>query len=582
MHELVHDIGISVISATALGYTAHRLKQPIILGYLLAGVLIGPHIGLGLVSSVESIEVIAELGLILLLFIIGLEVNLRELLRGGRALITVAGGQFPIGVVLGFAAFTWLPVALCPFVDGVLPALYLAIMCGLSSTAIVVKALYDKGELDTLPGRMTIGTLVVQDLFAILVLALQPNLEQPSLRPIVLSLGASLLLLLLGFGLSSAVLRRLLHSVAKTPEMVVCLSLAWCALLAGIANRLGLSKEMGALVAGLSVSAFPYSLHVTAKALSLRDFFLTLFFVSLGMAIKSPTASALTLAATLFVFVAVSRFLSVYPLAIAAGLGRRVAFVTSVNLLQMSEFSLVVGALGVQFGHITGELVGAAIISMGALAVVSSYAIRFSHELYRLFCWTLARLGVRPETGAASDESDVAPVEIVLLGYHRMGKAFLEELESRRPDLLPQVLVIDFNPVALRDARERGVRTMFGDIGSLDTLRHAGFADARFVLSTVPDMLLKGIDNLHLARLMREVAPGAHVVATGDDVVHEARLLRAGCDLVIRPFDVAGAVLAEQISDRFEVPPAAENDDLTDEGDDEAFLTERKAAAVNE
>src|SRR4051812_5695616 len=397
-HALLPDIGIAILAATVLGLIAHWTRQPIILGYLIAGAIIGPTVGLKLIGQ-ENIDVISEIGLILLLFIIGLEMNIKALLAAGKQLIVAGFGQFVVCAALGVALFGLMgyPVKGMP-ADG----LYLALMCALSSTAVVVKLLYDKGELDTLPGRMTLGVLVIQDIYAILVLALQPNFANPSLLPILKALGGTAALLLWGFLFSRYALKRIFASIAKNPEMVLAVSVGWCAAVAAAAGALGLSKEMGALVAGLSIAAFPYSVHVTAKTLPLRDFFLTLFFVSLGMKITAPTWAMAGPVAGVIAFVIVSRFASVYPLIAMTGGGRRAAFVASVNLAQISEFSLVIASLGLAYGHIGPGTVAITLYAMAIMAVLSSYAIRYSHPLFLLF----ERLtGARRDAGAAAAEA---------------------------------------------------------------------------------------------------------------------------------------------------------------------------------
>src|SRR3954471_3706968 len=210
-HALLPDIGIAILAATVLGLIAHWTRQPIILGYLIAGAVIGPTIGFKLIGR-ENIEVISEIGLILLLFIIGLEMNIKALMAGGKQLIVAGFGQFLVCAALGAALFGVLgyPVKGVP-TDG----LYLALMCALSSTAVVVKLLYDKGELDTLPGRMTLGVLVIQDVYAIFVLALQPNLASPSAGPILKAIGGTILLLVVGFAVSKYALGRVFASIAK-------------------------------------------------------------------------------------------------------------------------------------------------------------------------------------------------------------------------------------------------------------------------------------------------------------------------------------------------------------------------------
>src|SRR5688572_132622 len=310
-HALLSDIGIAILAATLLGLIAHWTRQPIILGYLIAGAVVGPTIGFKWISDQANIVVISEIGLILLLFIIGLEMNIKALMAAGKQLLVAGFGQFIVCAALGLGLFALIGY---PIRGESFDGLYLALMCGLSSTAVVVKLLYDKGELDTLPGRMTLGVLVIQDVCAIFILAFQPNFANPGIGPVLKAILGTVVLLLAGFLYSKYILRRVFASIAKAPEMVVAVSIGWCAAVAGAAAYMGLSKEMGALVAGLSIAAFPYSIHVTAKTLPLRDFFLTLFFVSLGMQITPPRWDMVGLVAAMVGFVIVSRFATVYPL----------------------------------------------------------------------------------------------------------------------------------------------------------------------------------------------------------------------------------------------------------------------------
>ncbi len=541
-HHLLFDIGIAVMAATALGLAAHWSRQPILLGYLLAGVLVGPRLGFGLIRGDASIEIISEIGLALLLFIIGLELNVKEVLAAGRQLLVVGFGQFPACVAMGLGLF-WLLGYGLGGANG--EGLYLAVVCGLSSTAVVVKLLYDKGELDTLPGRLTIGILVIQDIYAIFVLAFQPNLADPSLGPILKAVLGTAGLLVGGFLVSRYVLKRVFDSIATSPEMVLAVSVGWCAAVAGSAMALGLSKEMGALVAGLSIAAFPYSIHVTAKTLPLRDFFLTLFFVSLGMKITAPTWS---MAGTLILvvgFTVLSRFLTIYPMVVLTGGGRRAGFVASLNLAQISEFSLVIASLGVVYGHIGPSTVAITIYAMAITAVLSSYAIRYSHPLFLLFDRLMANR-FSPEARVEAVQADGRPL-IVLLGYHRGARAMVDALAKEHPQWLRNLLVIDFNPVALHELKDRGVRGIFGDIASLDTLKHAHIAHAKVICSTIPDMLLKGVDNAELVRMCRSIAPHAKIIVTADDASHEQRLRNEGADLVLRPYELAGQTLCASL-----------------------------------
>ncbi len=292
MHELIGDITLCILFAWVLGLLAHFSRQPLILAYLIAGFFIGPF-GMGWVKSQESISVISELGLIFMLFMIGLEIDLKKIVRAGQVILFAAGGQLVGGCLLGILFFWGIGLSMGA---GHFDALYLCIACALSSTVIIVKVLYEKRELDTLPGRITLGVLVLQDIFAILFLAVQPSLDNLQVSVILLSIGRVGVLVATALVLSRYVLPRLFHQIARRPELILLGALAWCFLIGEIAEKLHLSREMGSLVAGVSLSTFPYALDVTAKVTTLRDFFITLFFVALGMTIPIPGLSVIGLA----------------------------------------------------------------------------------------------------------------------------------------------------------------------------------------------------------------------------------------------------------------------------------------------
>lgn len=546
MHGILPEIGISILSATALGFIFQLFRQPVILGYLVAGAVIGPEIGLKLVSNPTGIEVISEIGLILLLFIIGLELNPAKLLSSGRQLIYAGGGQFIFSVLLGIGFFALLGYSLG---NGRIEALYLAICCSLSSTAIVVKLLYDKFEIDTLPGRITLGILIFQDIWAILVLALQPQFTHPQVSLVALALSKSVALLAIGFLLSKYLLGWIFEKISKTPEMVVAMSIAWCVCMAGIGGWIGLSMEIGALIAGVAISTFPYSVHVTAKVLPLRDFFLTLFFLSIGMKIPAPDSAMLIMAIVIVLFVIASRFLTIYPLLSLAGSGRRTSFIASLNLSQISEFSLVVAALGVHYGHIEERMLSLIIYAMAVTSVLSTYFINGNHRAYLVFDRFLEKAGFpsRVKETVMADATGHYPM--VLLGYHRGAQAFIDQLETTAPDLLRKILVIDFNLEVLKELKDRNIKGVFGDISSMDTLEHAHVSSATIILSTIPDALLKGTNNQSLVTTCRTLAPNAVLVATADSAEMIEVLKTSGANEVLLPYALTGAHLARFVDD---------------------------------
>jgi Kef-type K+ transport system membrane component KefB len=534
--DLLSSIGICVAAAALLALIGWRLHQPLILAYLLTGVVIGP-IGLNFVTNQASIATVAEIGLILLLFIIGLEIDLKKLASAGAPVLLTGALQVPICVALGFGFFALLGAKLA---RGDYSLLYLAACMSLSSTLVVVKLLYDKSELDTLPGRITLGVLVIQDLWAVAMLAVQPNLENPNLLPLAFSLWKGALLVVGGLAISKYILPYLFRAVAKAPELVLVSALAWCFFLAGVASLIGLSREMGALIAGVSLSTFPYSLDVMAKAVSIRDFFVTLFFVALGMQITVPSLQVVEIALAASLFVVVSR-LSVVPILYAFKLGHRASLLPAINLAQVSEFSIVIASLGFMRHQISSDVVTIVIITFAITAVGSTYMINSSHTIQRALSSSLKLFRVKDldstgvPVGAGMPDEDV-----VFLGFFRDASSILHEFErdgdAREANkFLSRILVIDFNPAVMRELRRRGIRSIYGDIAHADTLRHAGIQKAKLVVCSITDDILRGTSNLRLLRNARAACPEARVMLTTEHIPQALAFYAAGADFVYIP-----------------------------------------------
>ena len=536
--DLLYSIGICVGAASLLAVVGWRLRQPLILAYLLTGVVIGP-VGLKWVTSQASIGTVAEIGLILLLFIIGLEIDVKKLASAGAPVLVTGALQVPICFALGLGFFYAIGVRNTP---GNYALLYLAACMALSSTLVVVKLLYDKHELDTLPGRITLGVLIIQDMWAVLMLAVQPNLLNPNLLPLAFSLWRGALLVVGGLALSKYVLPHLFRAVAKAPELVLVTALAWCFFLAGAASLIGLSKEMGALIAGVSLSTFPYNLDVMAKAVSIRDFFVTLFFVALGLQIPIPSLQVVLIALAASAFVIVSR-LSVVPILYWLGMGHRASLLPAINLAQVSEFSIVIASLGLMQrpAQIDSNVVTIVIMTFAITSVVSTYMIQSSHYMQRTLSNLLKLLRVRDLDSAGPVEKVESRHEsVVFLGFFRDASSILHEFErdgdpAEAKDFLHKILVIDFNPTVMRELRHRSISCIYGDIAHADTLRHAGIENAELVVSSITDEILRGTNNLRLLRNIRAACPKAKVMLSTEHIAQALVFYEAGADFVYIP-----------------------------------------------
>ncbi len=529
-HGLIIDIAACIIAAWVVGMIGHVARQPLLLAYLAAGYAIGPH-GFKWVTNAESIQTIASIGLILLLFMIGLEMDLKKMFSAGKALTLTAACQIIGCIVLGLVFFN-----ASGFAQTRLESVYLAAAAAMSSTVIIIKLLHDKHELETVAGRITLGVLVLQDLAVILVLAIQPNLSDPSLMRLLPAFGKVLLLVGIAYLAGRFLLPPIFKSVAQQPELVLVGALAWCFALVGFAGQLSLSREMGALIAGVIVSTFPYTLDVVAKITSIRDFFVTLFFVGLGMSIPFPTLDLVFWAIVLSLFVVGSRLLTVFPALYALRMGHRVSLVPAINLCQISELSLVLLTLGKEAGEVSNKSVSVAAFAFALLAVDSTYAIVKSDQILRKTSPWLKWLGL-PDVvgGSAADLERPGSARIFVLGFCWTASSLLEELTREKPDLVSSIRVVDFNPQAIERLRRRGVEVIYGDIGQREVLIHAGIAGAEIIICTVPDLLLKGINNLKLLRQLRDLNATAKIIVHADKLEEIPRLYAAGADYVMAP-----------------------------------------------
>lgn len=539
--DLLKDISLGIIFSVAVAHVARLLRQPLILGYVVGGALLGPVLGLGLITDEMSIEFISEIGLIFLLFIIGLEINIRELMKMGKSIIVTGFFQFAACAGIGYAAF---------YLCGVFPQehdrLYMAIGLALSSTLIVVKLLSDKFETFTLAGKLTISVLVLQDIWAIIFMAFQPNLQSPQLGGLVLSFIKGFALIGAAFLLSRYFLSKIFSSAAKSPELVLLTSIAWCFLLCSVSEKIGLSKEMGALIAGMSIAAFPYGADIIGKLSGIRDFFVTLFFVSLGLKIPVLSIGDIGIAVALSIFVVLTRLLSVPYIAVKMKLGLRAGIISALNLSQISEFSLVIMALGVGYGHVSPTAQPIMLTAMLMAAIMSTYIINYNDKLAKVLASCLGQNIQDVEVPAGKDTEHPAK-DIIVLGCFREGMFLLEAVDKFAPELKKRILVVDFNQSLKEMLESRGYEWEYGDLSNPETLAHIGIDKASVVICTIGDIFLKGTNNLRLLRQMKTLAPNAKKIMLAEDAASSKALMAEGADSVIISGQVSGQAIFDNL-----------------------------------
>lgn len=559
---LVRDIGYSLLLAGVLAVLFTRFRIPSIAAFLAAGVLAGP-LGLALVTDPANIDTIAQLGFVLLLFVIGLEIDLRQIVNSGRTVMISGLLQYPLTILFGIGVaylFLWLGIGTSLLGETPFVPLYFGILIAGSSTLLVVQLFAVTFSLDTVAGRTCLSLLIFQDIWAIIIIALQPSFSEPAIAPVLTSLGGIVLLSAIAAFIARFVTRPAFGWIAKAPELILVAALAWCfivlmvgmnldlpfELIAGINPHISVGAGMGALIAGASLASSPFSTEMVSKVGVVRDFFIVLFFVGLGMTIPQVESPDILIIAALLALAALAaRFLIFFPLLYVSGLDRRNAMVSSVRLAQVSEFALIVAFLGVQEGHFGNDLSSAVILAFVATALITPILFRKAHGIYGSMGKLLDLCGFRaPDSG---DDQFEDGASLVLLGFHRFASSLLHDLSLMHPRLASKTLVVDFN-VSLHDAiRNEGARVLYGNLANTETLHHAALDRAKVVVLTIPDEMLVGTNNQKLVHAVREMSPGAAIIACATRLDEIETLYEAGADYVYVPRLEASKSLASAI-----------------------------------
>lgn len=541
MDHLFLEITLVLALATALGIVARALRQPTLLGYIVTGIIVGP-LGLMRLDNADVLDTMAEFGIAFLLFLVGMEMNFAELKHVGKPAAKIAGGQILFTSVAGV-----LIARLLGF--GWLPSLYVAVTLTFASTIIVVKLLSEKKALDSLYGKIVVGVLLVQDFVALAVLILLSGMSGTGLDPARLPVtivatfakGAALLALALVAG--KWLMPKLLRRLGGSQETLFLSSLAWGLGVAALASlpQIGLSIEIGAFMAGVALAESAERWQVMSRVKSLRDFFAVMFFIVLGSKmVLSGGGGAWLATALLSTFVLVGNPIIVMALMARLGYRPRTAFMAGVTVAQISEFSLIVVALGHRLGHVDQRLVSV-VTGVGLVTIVlSSYLVLYSDRLYALVGPFLERIWPR-----ADAERGVAhkPLKnhVVLIGCHRMGHNILRSLAGLKRGFL----VVDFNPDVVARLHRRGYEAIYGDITDPDIQEMAGLDTAHAVISTVPNVH----DSAGLVERVKSGGGRAKVIVTADSEFDALTLYEKKADYVVLPHFVGGLQLARLLEE---------------------------------
>ncbi|MFM1944712.1 MAG: hypothetical protein RI897_3694 [Verrucomicrobiota bacterium] len=474
----IQNLGWMVVGAALCALVARRLRLPGLVAYLVVGLVLGPLTGLVEVS--EALDVISEAGIVLLLFLVGLELSFEKIRGMGRAVLWAGLGQMGLTFGLG-----WLFCVLMGLEGRELA--FMAVALTFSSTVVAVKLLEEKRELGLLHGRLTVGILLLQDLGAIMLLTLLGSFGPETqldirtvLGTVVRAMGMMVLLVVMVLVMARKVLPRLFGWAAPSPSTLLIWSLCWCFFVVGVAHVVHLSPETGAFLAGVGLAQLPYNHDLRRRVHPLMNFFVAVFFVSLG--VKLPLGAAMDrwgLEVALVVFAVVGKFCILMFVTTWSGFGQRTAHQASVSLAQISEFSIIIAAVGEKTGWIGEEMLS--LIGVAGLVTfsISSVLIIYSGGLYRLALrWGVLRwFGVREETEA--EERQVhRRGHVIVVGVNSLGRRLVRRFLDRGEE----VLAIDTDPAKLRGL---GCSTLLGNVEFLSVLEEADLGHARLLVSAL-------------------------------------------------------------------------------------------------
>ncbi|MCL6623310.1 MAG: cation:proton antiporter [Fimbriimonadales bacterium] len=527
-----------LLITSLIGALGLALRQPLIITFLLVGLLLGPA-GFAVVKPEDPIQVLAEVGVALLLFVVGLRLDPQIVRRMGSVVLAVGLGQIVLTALSGF--FLCLLLRL-----GVLASVYVSLALTLSSTIVVVKLLTDTKELDSLHGKIALGIVIVQDLVIIGVLVGLSAFQQPNVSSAIGQDAAFRMAKGVGLLFALALLMRWVlpsftEFVAKLPDLLTLFGIAWALTLAVTAEFVGLSREVGAFLAGFSLAPSPYREALASRLASLRDFLILFFFVVVGSQIDREMLRAEALPAIILsLFVLVGNPLLVLIIMGWMGYRRRTSFKTGLAIAQISEFSLILASLGRELGHINRESVGlitvVGIVTIGA----SVYLILYSDKLYEYlspFLRIFERKTLHKEERLHFGHTPLA--DVILYGLGRYGSSILKGLQNAGH----RVLGVDFDPERVRECRELGAEVLYGDAEDPEFPNILPLNTAKWVISSIPDLHV----NLGLIHAFRTRGFQGKIAVTAHQSDDASFLKERGADVVLLPFEDAGAEVAHKL-----------------------------------
>ncbi|MBL8340264.1 MAG: cation:proton antiporter [Rubrivivax sp.] len=539
------EIALLLGGAAVVGAAAQALRQPLIVAFIVVGLLAGPSV-LGWVRSLDEIDLLAQIGVAVLLFVVGLKLDLHHVRHLGPVALATGIGQLAFTIVIGFA------IAIALGLGGV-EALYVAVALTFSSTIIIVKLLSDKREIDSLHGRIAVGFLIVQDIavvIAMLVVGSWTAGADPALA--ALSVAARMLGAVAAVGLLMRwVLPPLVARLARSQELLLLFGIAWGVGLAAAGELLGFSREVGAFLAGFSLASTPYREALSTRLTTVRDFLLLFFFVDLGAKVDlGALAGDLLPAAVLSLFVLIGNPLIVMAIMGAMGYRKRTGFMAGLTVAQISEFSIVFVAMGISLGHVDAGALG--LVTLVGLVTItcSTYLILNAERLFeRLEPWLGAFERRDPWREREGESAGHGAPQVLVFGLGRYGARLLDRLAAQGL----AVAGVDFDPDVVRRLVARGLDVRYGDVEDVHLVEQLPLPHIRCIVSTLPQPEV----NAQLVQTLAAAGYAGSTVVTAHDEADGARATAAGARHVLHPYRDAADHGAEQVAALVGAAPAS-------------------------
>ena len=537
--EVFTEIAMVMFIAALAGALGVWLRQPLVVVFIAVGILVGPS-GLGWVTARDQVDLLAKLGIALLLFLVGLKLDTNIIRSMGKVALATGLGQVLFTSITGY--FIALGLGLAP-----MASLYVAVALTFSSTIIIVKLLSDKGEIDSLHGRIALGFLIVQDIVVVLVMiglsAFGRGLGAGNFthEMILVFLKGLALVGLLGL-MMRYVIGPVVERLARLPELLILAAIAWAVGLAAVGDALGFSKEIGAFLGGVSLASTRFREMIAARLVALRDFLLLFFFIDLGAHLDMSILGDQTVAAVvLSLFVLIGNPLIVMIIMGLMGYRKRTGFLAGLTVAQISEFSLILGALGVRLGHLPAEAMGL-ITLVGLITIsLSTYMILYSSQLYE---WLGPWLGVFERRAAnrevSHDSIEPFQPEVILFGLGRYGLEMADALQHRRR----KVMAIDFDPDVVRKNEATPYSVCYGHAEDIEFLKSLPLHSARWIVAAFTHRQT----SLALIQTLRQLAFQGEIAVTAYNEHDASAYEAAGANLVLRPFKDGARSAADMLN----------------------------------